>query len=130
MSAARLPEYELELRVVEECPNWRYAVRVDGVLNLVYRYYRPGVLWLIPLDEKRLYYYGPEEMDGYDTECYPVAEYRGPLRNAIRRPGKLIDAAWSPATPFWTTDELFDDERERGVEKRQSGEDRESFVRG
>lgn len=87
-----------------------FAIRIDGALHVVFRYYRPGHLWLIAIEEGKLEYLEGEEMDGYDTNEFGVARYHGAKGALVKREGRLVKPRWARDLNTWTPDELFDDD--------------------
>lgn len=106
-----MAEYELEFRVVGSGFDREYfAIRLDQTIHVVFRYYRPGLLCLIPIDETKLRHLEGEEIDGYDTNEFGVAVYEGPKGALVKRPGRLVKPQWVRDLKTWSTEELFDDD--------------------
>lgn len=110
---AKRDEYEMLFRVVPPGLEWNdVAVRIDGVLHVVHRYYRPGVIWLCAIDEEKLRFLEEEEMDGLDTDAYAVAEYTGEKGRLIKRDGVLVLPEWMRRPGEDRSEDAEFDERE------------------
>lgn len=110
---AKRDEYEMLFRIVPPgLETDEVVVRVDGVLHVVHRYYRPGVIWLCEIDETQLRFLEEEEMDGLDTDAYAVAEYTGERGRLTKRDGMLVAPEWMRCPGDNRSEDAIFDERE------------------